>query len=99
MGKTHDRMAQDLKLRGLSKSTTQEYIRCARRFVAYHRRPAETMGLAEIRQFLMHRNPPCDQRSGAPLKPAGCRGWRAALRMGGDARDRGPCSARTGAIA
>jgi integrase/recombinase XerD len=55
MGKTHDRMAQDLKLRGLSKSTTQEYIRCARRFVAYHRRPAETMGLAEIRQFLMHR--------------------------------------------
>lgn len=55
MGKTRDRMIQDLQLRGLSQKTSKEYVRCARHFVAYHARPAEAMGLAEIRQFLMHR--------------------------------------------
>ncbi len=44
-------------------------------------------------------NPLYDQRSHAPLKPAGCHGWRAAPRMGGDARDRARCSARAGASA
>jgi integrase/recombinase XerD len=55
MGKTQDRMIQDLQLRGLARKTSKEYVRYARRFVAYHARPAEDMGLPEIRQFLMHR--------------------------------------------
>jgi integrase/recombinase XerD len=55
MGKTRDQMIQDLQLRGLSEKTSKEYVRYARRFVAYHGRPAEGMGLPEIRQFLLHR--------------------------------------------
>lgn len=55
MGKTQDRMIQDLQLRGLAEKTANEYVRYARQFVAYHARPAEEMGLVEVRQFLMHR--------------------------------------------
>lgn len=55
MGRTRDQMVQDLQLRGLSKKTSKEYVRCARHFVAYHKRPAEEMGVPEIRQFLLHR--------------------------------------------
>ena len=50
-----DKMARDLKLRGLAKNTTSEYLRYARRFAAYHKRPLEEMGETEIQQFLLHR--------------------------------------------
>ena len=43
-----DKMARDLKLRGLAKNTTSEYLRYARRFAAYHKRPLEEMGETEI---------------------------------------------------
>lgn len=49
------RMTQDLKLRGLAKHTTKEYLRCARHFGAYHGRSPDDMGEREIQQFLMHR--------------------------------------------
>lgn len=54
MGKTRDRMTQALQLKGLAEKTQREYVRCARRYVAYHMRPAEEMGEAEVGQFLMH---------------------------------------------
>jgi len=50
-----DRMTQDLQLRGLADKTVKEYVRCAWHYVAYHNRPAETMGKREIEQFLLYR--------------------------------------------
>lgn len=54
MGKLRDKMIEDLQLRGYAPSTCSEYVRCARAFVAYHRRPPEQMGESEVRQFLLH---------------------------------------------
>ena len=54
MGQLRDRMTEDLKLRRYSRSTCRKYLCCVRGFVAYHRRPAEEMGLEEVRTFLLH---------------------------------------------
>ncbi len=54
MGQLRDRMAEDLKLRRYAPSTSRHYLICARAFVAYHRRPAQQMGLDEVRDFLLH---------------------------------------------
>jgi site-specific recombinase XerD len=54
MGKTRDKMIQDLQLRRYAPSTCKNYVDCARAFVAYHGRPAEQMGEREVRQFLLH---------------------------------------------
>lgn len=54
MGKLRDQMIEDLQLRDYARKTCKEYVRCARAFVAYHRRPPRQMGELEIRQFLMH---------------------------------------------
>ena len=54
MGKTRDKMVQDLVLRRYAESTSERYVSCARAFVAYHRRPAEQMGEQEVRQYLLH---------------------------------------------
>jgi integrase/recombinase XerD len=54
MGQTRDQMTQALQLKGLAEKTQREYVRCARQYVAYHMRPAEEMGEAEVGQFLMH---------------------------------------------
>jgi integrase/recombinase XerD len=55
MGRTRLQMTQDLKLKGYAENTISEYTRCAWHYVAYHRKPAEEMGVPEIRQFLLHR--------------------------------------------
>jgi site-specific recombinase XerD len=47
-------MAEDLKLRRYKPSTCNNYLRCARAFVAYHRRPPQEMGVDEVRVFLLH---------------------------------------------
>lgn len=54
MGKLRDQMIEDLQLRDYARRTSKEYVRCARAFVAYHRKPPQQMGELEIRQFLMH---------------------------------------------
>ena len=54
MGELRDRMANDLKLRRYKPSTCDKYLRCARAFVAYHRRPPHEMGVDEVRTFLLH---------------------------------------------
>jgi hypothetical protein len=54
MGKTRDKMIEDLQLRNYASSTCRNYVDCARAFVAYHGRPAEQMGEREVRQFLLH---------------------------------------------
>ncbi|WP_437974294.1 site-specific integrase [Sorangium sp. So ce295] len=54
MGQLRDRMAEDLKLRRYKPSTCDNYLRCARAFVAYHRKPPQQMGLDEVRAFLLY---------------------------------------------
>jgi site-specific recombinase XerD len=54
MGAIADRMEADLRLRRLSESTIANYLGCARRFVAWHRRPPTELGRAEVLQYLDH---------------------------------------------
>lgn len=54
MGKLRDKMIQDLQLRRYAPATCERYVDCARAFVAYHRRPPERMGEAEVRQYLLY---------------------------------------------
>jgi site-specific recombinase XerD len=54
MGQLRERMAVDLRLRGLSPVTQRVYLRCTERFVAPHRRSPTVLGAAEIRSFLDH---------------------------------------------
>lgn len=54
MGQLRDKMKADLKLRRYRSGTIDNYLGCAKHFVAYHRRHAEEMGEAEVRAYLMH---------------------------------------------
>jgi len=54
MGRLHDRMAEDLRLRNFSPTTQRNYLFYARRFAAFFMRSPEELGEAEIRQFLLH---------------------------------------------
>lgn len=53
MGELCQRMGEDLKLKNYAKKTQAEYLRCARRFAAFHMRSPATMGEREIRDFLL----------------------------------------------
>ena len=55
MERLRDRMAVDLRLRGMSPVTQRMYLGCVERFVVYHhRRSPQALGEAEIRSFLDH---------------------------------------------
>ena len=54
MGRLHDRMAEDLRLRNFSPTTQRNYLFYARRFAAFFMRSPEELGEAEIRQFLLN---------------------------------------------
>jgi hypothetical protein len=54
MGRLHDRMAEDLRLRNFSPTTQRNYLFYARRFAAFFMRSPEELSEAEIRQFLLH---------------------------------------------
>lgn len=53
MGQLREKMKDDLLLRGYSLPTRTEYLRCATKFVAFHRRHPSEMGEKEIREFLV----------------------------------------------
>lgn len=53
MGIFRDRMEQDLRLAQYRPSTQENYLRCARNFVAFHMRPPDQVGEEHIRQFLL----------------------------------------------
>src|SRR5213596_3472196 len=53
MGALCQRMEEDLKLKNYAPATRAEYLRCAKRFVAYHLRSPAEMGEREIRDFLL----------------------------------------------
>jgi site-specific recombinase XerD len=54
MGRLHDRMAEDLRLRNFSPTTQRNYLFYARRFAAFFMRSPEELGEAQVRQFLLH---------------------------------------------
>lgn len=54
MGAIADRMEADFRLRRLSGSTIANHLGCARRFVAWHRRPPTRLGRGELLQYLDH---------------------------------------------
>jgi len=54
MGELRERMAVDLRLRGLSPVTQRMYLGCVERFVVHHRRSPTALGESEIRSFLDH---------------------------------------------
>jgi integrase/recombinase XerD len=54
MGQLHDRMEQDLKLKGFSAATIRNYLLYCRKFAAFYMRSPEELGEAEIRAFLLH---------------------------------------------
>lgn len=54
MGQLREKMKADLKLRRYRAATVRAYLRCARKFVEYHWRPAEEMGEPEVRKFLLY---------------------------------------------
>ena len=54
MGQLHDRMAQDMVLRGLRPATQRNYLIYCRKFAAHFRRSPLDMGQEEIRAFLLH---------------------------------------------
>lgn len=54
MGEMRDRMEKEMKLRGYSPRTLTTYLRAVHNFVRYHKRPAEMMGAAEARAYVLH---------------------------------------------
>jgi site-specific recombinase XerD len=54
MGKLYSRMESDLRLARKSPRTAEQYLGCARRFVAFHHRSPVEMGEEEVRQYLHH---------------------------------------------
>ena len=54
MGATYQKMAQDLALKNLARGTREQYLQCCCRFVRYHMRPPEKMGLGEVKDYLGH---------------------------------------------
>lgn len=66
MGQLRDKMIEDLQLRGYALATRKEYVRCAREYVAYHRRPPVQMGEQEVRQYLLYLA--TERKVGAPTR-------------------------------
>ncbi len=54
MGQLHDRMEQDLILKGFSPATRRNYLLYCRKFAAYYQRSPQELGETEIRCFLLH---------------------------------------------
>jgi hypothetical protein len=51
MGQLRERMAEDLRLRGLSQSTRTNCLLYCRKFAAFYMRSPEELGEAEIRRL------------------------------------------------
>lgn len=53
MGEMRDRMEKEMKLRGYSPRTLKVYLGAVHNFVKFHKRPAEQMGVAEARAYIL----------------------------------------------
>lgn len=54
MGQFKQKMIEDLQLRRYAPSTCEQYVACARSFVAYHMRPPTQLDERDVRRFLLH---------------------------------------------
>jgi site-specific recombinase XerD len=54
MGQFKRKMIEDLQLRRYAPSTSEQYVACARSFVAYHMRPPTQLDERDVRRFLLH---------------------------------------------
>ena len=54
MGKLHEQMKADLKLKGYSKHAREGYLRYLRKFARHFMRSLADLGEEEIRAFLLH---------------------------------------------
>ncbi len=54
MWRVSNAMEADLRLKGYSPRTRDTYLRCVKRFLAYHGRSPNELGEADIRAFLLH---------------------------------------------
>lgn len=54
MGKFHDRMQQDLEIRGLSENTRKTYLLSMRDFVRFCGRSPEQLTLGDVRRYQLH---------------------------------------------
>ncbi len=54
MGQLKAKMIEDLQLRRYAPATCEQYVACARSFVAYHMRPPTELDERDVRRFLLH---------------------------------------------
>jgi hypothetical protein len=54
MGQLHDRMEQNLILKGFSPATRRKYLPHRRKFAAHYARSQQELGETEIRRLLLH---------------------------------------------
>lgn len=54
MGKMRRLLEEELRLRRYRERTINAYTRCVAKFVQFHGRPAQEMGTAEVRSYLLH---------------------------------------------
>jgi len=54
MGTILDRMDGDLRLRGLSEVTREEYLRRVRHFLAYYKVSPDQLGADDVRRYMLH---------------------------------------------
>ena len=54
MGRFHDRMDEDLRIRGYSANTRECYLRCVRNFVRHFMRPPDELTPEHIRRYQLH---------------------------------------------
>lgn len=54
MKRLREKMHEDLVLRGMSTATIDSYVRCARKFAEHFGRSPCSMGIHEVRTFLLH---------------------------------------------
>jgi integrase/recombinase XerD len=54
MGQFRDRFERDLKIRGYSPSTVEQYVYCVRNLVRYYRRPPDQLTVEDINDFQLY---------------------------------------------
>jgi integrase/recombinase XerD len=54
MSKFHDKMLQDMQLRGFSPSTQRTYLSNLHRFESFFQKPAENLNTDDLRNYLLH---------------------------------------------
>lgn len=54
MGAIKEKMIQQMAIRGLSESTRENYLRCARQFVEYFRVSPDQLGVEQIHEYQLH---------------------------------------------